>query len=481
MAVLNTKKIKVRFAPSPTGFLHIGGLRTALYNWLFARKYKGKLILRIEDTDQTRLVKGAVENILESLSWYGLDYDEGPVFQSKQFSVYKEYADQLVKGGHAYYCFCSQQRLDELRKFQEANKFAPKYDGFCRNLSEKEIKEKIAKNIPYVIRLKVPEEGSIEFIDIIKGKVIFENKNIDDQVLIKSDGFPTYHLANVVDDHEYKITHIIRGDEWLSSTPKHVLLYQAFGWTYPKFAHLPIILAPDRSKLSKRYGAVSALEYRDLGYLPEAVLNFIALLGWNPGTEQEVFSKSELIKNFDLKNVNKSSAIFDLKKLDWLNGFYIRSLEINNLVDYCLPFLKAKKVRRDYLLKVIKLFQERLHRLDEIENLANFFFKKKLNYSPTILIPKKFDKDFTLKILELTYKKIKEIDEKDFKVKNIKKIFEEFIKKNNLNNMIVLWPLRVALSGKEASPDVFDIMEVLGKDNIVSRLVDSIRWLKEIQ
>lgn len=477
----NKKEIKVRFAPSPTGFLHIGSLRTALYNWLFARKYKGKLILRIEDTDQTRLVKGAVENILESLSWYGLDYDEGPIFQSKRFSVYKEYADQLVKEGHAYHCFCSQQRLDELRKFQEANKLAPKYDGFCRNLSEKKIKEKIAKNAPYVIRLKVPEEGSVEFEDIIKGKVIFENKNIDDQVLIKSDGFPTYHLANVVDDNESKISHVIRGDEWLSSTPKHILLYQAFGWMVPEFAHLPIILAPDRSKLSKRHGATSALEYKNLGYLSEAVLNFIALLGWNPGTDREVFSKNELIENFDLKNVNKSSAIFDFKKLDWLNGFYIRSLNTDKLVEYCLPFLKIKKVKKDYLKRVIKLFQERLHRLDEIENLADFFFKKKLNYSPAILIPKKFDKDFTLKTLELTLHKLEDVDEKDFQAKKLKKIFEEFIKKNNLNNMIVLWPLRVALTGKEASPDVFDIMEVLGKDNVVSRVVDGVRWLKEIQ
>lgn len=475
-----SEKVCVRFAPSPTGFLHLGSLRTALFDWLFARKYQGKFILRIEDTDKERYVKGALENMMEALQWYGLDFDEGPIFQSKRLEIYKKFSHELVKKGKAYFCFCSSERLEELRKLQVANKQPPKYDGHCRIYSASEIKKRLEANEPHVIRLKVPLEGQTEFDDVIYGHISVENKNIDDQVLLKSDGYPTYHLANVVDDHEQGITHVIRAEEWLPSTPKHILLYQAFGWRLPKFVHLPMVLGKDRSKLSKRHGAVSALEYKNLGYLPEAVLNFIALLGWNPKTEKEVFTSEELIKEFDLDKVNKASAVFDREKLDWFNGYYIRKTKLDKLVELCLPFISYKKINKTSLKKIISLFQERMRKLSEINDLASFFFVRKLKYETGILIPKKFDKDFTSEVLTKTYDFIKEIKKEDFKAKKLKNQFEQFIQKNNYNNTIVLWPLRVAVTGKEASPGVFEVMDVLEKETVLERLGEALTNLKNM-
>jgi len=475
-----SKKVCVRFAPSPTGFLHIGGLRTALFNWLFVKKNKGKFILRIEDTDRERIVSGAVENIIEALKWYGLDFDEEPVFQSKRLEIYKKKAHELVKRGKAYYCFCSEKRLEEQRKLQVVNKQAPKYDGHCRTLCEDEVKNKMASHQTHIIRLKVPEEGSTEFDDVVYGHITVENKNIDDQVLLKSDGYPTYHLANVVDDYEEGITHVIRAEEWLPSTPKHTLLYQAFGWPMPKFVHLPMVLGIDRSKLSKRHGAISALEYKKRGYLPEAVLNFIALLGWNPKTNQEIFTREELVKEFNLDKINKASAIFDLEKLDWLNGYYIRKLDLDKLTDLCSEYIDDKKVKKDYLKKIVVLFRERMRQLSEIKELASFFFEEKLKYNPEILVPSKIDKDFTLTILTLTADFVREIKEDDFEAKKLKLLFEQFIQKNSFNNNIVLWPLRVAITGKEASPGVFEVMEVLGKDVILTRVGEALNNLKKI-
>lgn len=479
MAKINAK-VCVRFAPSPTGYLHIGSLRTALFSWLFARKHQGRFILRIEDTDRERIVSGAVENIIEALKWYGLDYDEGPVFQSKRLEIYKKKAHELVKRGKAYYCFCSEKRLEEQRQLQMANRQAPKYDGHCRTLSEDEVKNKIASHQTHIIRLKVPEEGSTEFDDVVYGHITVENKNIDDQVLMKSDGYPTYHLANVVDDYEEGITHVIRAEEWLPSTPKHVLLYQAFVWPMPKFVHLPMVLGKDRSKLSKRHGALSALEYKKKGYLPEAVLNFIALLGWNPKTNQEIFTREELVKEFDLDKVNKASGIFDLEKLDWLNGYYIRKLDLDRLTDLCLEYINDKKVKKDYLKKIVALFQGRMRQLSQISELASFFFEEKLEYNPEILVPSKIDKDFTLTILILTANFVREIKEDDFETKKLKLLFEHFIQKNNLNNTVVLWPLRVAITGKEASPGVFEVMEVFAKDKVLARVGEAVENLKKM-
>ena len=473
-------KVCVRFAPSPTGFLHIGSLRTALFNWLFAKKNSGKFILRIEDTDRERYVEGAVENIIEALKWYGLDFDEGPIFQSKRLGIYQKYADELVKKGKAYYCFCSPARLDELRKLQIANKEAPKYDGHCRTLSEIKVRHRLAKKEPHVIRLKVPGEGNAEFDDIIYGHISVENKNIDDQVLLKSDSYPTYHLANVVDDHEQKVTHVIRAEEWLPSTPKHILLYNAFSWSLPQFAHLPMVLGNDRSKLSKRHGARAALEYKKMGYLPDALINFIALLGWNPKTNQEIFDREELIKEFDLDKINKASAVFDLVKLDWFNGYYIRKIKLDKLTDLCLPFIRYRKINKIYLSKAIGLFQERMKNLSEINDLGSFLFEERIKYDAKILVPKKFDSDFTLEVLQSTLEFLKGIKKEDFGTASLKYLFEDFIQKKNYNNTIVLWPLRVAITGKEASPGVFEVMEVMGKDKVLARVGEAVENLKKM-
>jgi glutamyl-tRNA synthetase len=470
--------IRVRFAPSPTGMLHIGGMRTALFNWLFARHHGGKFILRIEDTDRSRFVEGATENIIEALHWYGLDFDEGPIFQSKRTEIYKKYIDELIKQGNAYHCFCSSERLEELRKIQITNKQAPRYDGHCRNLSPEEVEQKIKAGESHVIRLKVPLEGTTSFDDVIYGHIEVENKNIDDQVLMKSDGFPTYHLANVVDDHEMEITHVIRAEEWLPSTPKHILLYKFFNWTLPQFSHIPMVLGTDRSKLSKRHGATAALEYRELGYLPEAVLNFIAFLGWNPKTEKEFFSTEELINEFDLAKINRAAAIFDLTKLDWLNGLYIRKMNLADLTKACLPFL-GEYANSENLEKIIGLFQERLKKLSEIKELVAFFFEEKLVYDPNILIPKKKTKEETINALEFTIKKVESLNESDFTEEKLKNIFTDFVKDKALNNTIVLWPLRVGVTGREASPGVFEVIAILGKQKTYERMQEALEALKK--
>ncbi|MBU0964497.1 glutamate--tRNA ligase [Patescibacteria group bacterium] len=476
------KNVKVRFAPSPTGFLHIGGLRTALFNWLWARKHNGKFILRIEDTDQARYVEGAVDNIKEALAWYGLDFDEEPIFQSKQLSKYEFFLQQLIEAGKAYYCFCSQERLDELRKLQTINKQASKYDGKCRSLTEEEIKKKLSDNEPHVIRLKVPQTGVTEFDDIIYGHISVDNKNIDDQILLKSDGYPTYHLANVIDDYEQKISHVIRAEEWLPSTPKHILLYEAFNWSKPVFAHLPIVLGPDKSKLSKRHGAVAALKYKELGYLPEVILNFIALLGWNPKTEKEIFTREELINEFDLNKVNKSSAVFNITKLDWLNAQYIRN-NIENL-DQVIKEKYKKITGHDWpqsekqFNKVLAISAQRMTRLDDFVQESAIFTAGELEYESKILIPKQETRESTIKSLELSKVTIKNIEEKNFTETALKDKFKQIIASNSLNNKVVLWPLRVAITGLEKSPGVFEVMEVLGKDKVIKRVEKAITSLQ---
>ncbi|KKS56527.1 MAG: Glutamate-tRNA ligase [Candidatus Magasanikbacteria bacterium GW2011_GWA2_42_32] len=447
------KKVRVRFAPSPTGFLHVGSLRTALYNFLFARQKGGDFILRIEDTDRTRLVDGATECLLKILTTAGLDWDEGPMsngkekgkfgpyIQSERTKIYKKYAEKLIEKGQAYHCFCSAERLEKLRETQQANKLPTMYDGLCRSLDKSVIAKSLKENQPHVIRLTVPKEGNTNFNDVVRGAVAFENKLIDDQVLVKSDGFPTYHLANVVDDHLMEITDVIRGEEWLSSTPKHILLYQAFGWTPPRFAHIPLLLNPDKSKLSKRQGDVAAEDYLKKGYLPEALINFVALLGWNPGTEQEIFSLPELIKYFDITKVQKAGAVFNVEKLNWMNGEYIKKMAVDELVKKCLPYLKdanydLDKIGKEKLEKIVRLEQERMKKLTDLPLAVEFFFKEP-QYDAKILVWKKS--------LEL-------------------------IEKENLANGPTLWPMRVALSGREASPGPFAIAGILGKGETIKRL-----------
>jgi len=474
-------RVCLRFAPSPTGFLHIGGLRTALFNWLFARKNKGKFILRIEDTDKERYVEGAVDNIIEALKWYGLDFDAGPIFQSKRIDIYKKHAEQLVEQGKAYYCFCSQKRLDEVRKIQQANRQATKYDGLCRKLEPSEVKKKIEAGEPSVIRLKVPVEGVTAFDVITYAHISVNNTELEDQILLKSDGYPTYHLANVVDDHEEGITHVVRAEEWLPSTPKHILLYKAFNWSPPYFAHLPMVLGTDRAKLSKRHGAVAALEYKNLGYLPEAVLNFIALLGWNPKTEKEIFTREELIKEFDLAKVNKASAIFNIEKLDWLNGQYIKKMKIDDFITTVTSFIEVKPEDQEVFKKLIVLFQDRMKRFTDITDLVLPYMEAEPVYDPILLVPKGVTKEETIRVLKLILEKLKVIGLKEYlKKESLKPIFEEFIRKNKLSNKVVLWPLRVAISGgQEKSLGVFELMETYGKSTVIDKVEKALEKLKK--
>lgn len=345
-----TKEIRTRFAPSPTGYLHVGGLRSALYNYLFARKMGGKLLLRVEDTDRTRLVEGAIENFIEVFDWLGIYFDESPVVggphapyvQSERLNFYTKATRTLADKGHAYVCFCTSERLEQVRVDQQARSLPPMYDKHCRKLSKDEVDSRIAAGEPYVWRMAVPDNEVVEVHDIIRGDVNFETSTIDDQVLMKSDGYPTYHLANVVDDHDMRISHVIRGEEWLPSTPKHVLLYRFFGWTPPQFAHLPLLLNPDRSKMSKRSGDVAVEAYRDKGILPGALLNFVALLGWHPQDEREFFTLEELVNEFSLERVNKAGAVFDQAKLRWMNTEYLARFTHDEMWDGVAPYLPSE-------------------------------------------------------------------------------------------------------------------------------------------
>ena len=392
--------VRVRFAPSPTGFLHIGSLRTALYNYLFARRHHGVCILRIEDTDRTRFVEGAIEEQIASLKWAGVTFDEGPhvggqhgpYTQSERFDLYRQYGMQLVENGTAYYAFDSAQELDDMRARQQNAGIAPKYDrSTMRNqytLGEAETRRVLDEGADHVIRLKVPLDEEIRFHDDVRGDVVVHGREIDDQVLLKSDGFPTYHLANVVDDHLMEITHVIRGEEWLPSTPKHILLYRAFGWEPPTFAHLPLLLNPDRSKMSKRHGDVMVTDFIKKGYFPESLVNYVSLCGWNPGTEQELFSHDELIAAFSLERVSKAGAIFDYRKLDWMNSEYLKAGNPETYADQILPDLAQMGytyIDRDFVAKVITLLRERVTFLKDIGTFGDYLFGDTLaNVDPTV-------------------------------------------------------------------------------------------------
>lgn len=380
---------RVRFAPSPTGFLHIGSLRTALYNYLFAKKHGGTCALRIEDTDRTRLVEGAIEEQIASLKWAGVEFDEGPHIggdfgpytQSERFDRYREHATLLINNGTAYYAFDTSEELDAMRKRQQDAGIAPKYDrSSMRNqftLGEEETKRLLEENALHVVRLTVPQFEEIRFKDAVRGDVVVAGREVDDQVLLKSDGFPTYHLANVVDDHQMGISHVIRGEEWLPSTPKHILLYRAFGWEAPVFAHLPLLLNPDRSKMSKRHGDVMVSDYKDKGYFPEALVNYVALCGWNPGSEQEVFSMDQLIESFSLERVSKAGAIFDFKKLNWMNTEYIKSLDPKNMAKELAPLLAERQfayTNPEFVAGVITLLRERVTFLNDIVEFGDYLF-----------------------------------------------------------------------------------------------------------
>ena len=401
-------EVRVRFAPSPTGFVHIGSLRTALYNYLFAKKMGGKYILRVEDTDRTRLVDGAIENMLNAMKWAGVNHDEGvmlddngnvvqkgeygPYIQSERLDIYQQYIKELLDSGKAYYCFCTKERLDEVREKQKEAGETPRYDGHCRDLTQEEIDAKIAAGEPYVIRLKLPENHVIRFTDLVRGETEFNTNDLDDQVLIKTDGFPTYHFAVVVDDHLMKITHVIRGEEWVSSTPKHVYLYEAFGWEAPKFVHLPNILNKEKKKLSKRQGDVAVEDFKKKGYLPEGLVNYVALVGWSPEENKEIFSMEELEQAFSIERVSKSGGVFDTEKLNWVNQHYMKDGDDDVLTKLAIPFIveagyvtaEEAEEKYDFLKSIVSLLKEKLHFVKEITDHISIFFgdKVKVELSP---------------------------------------------------------------------------------------------------
>ena len=488
-----TTTVRTRFAPSPTGFPHVGNIRTALFAWLFARHHGGSFIVRIEDTDVAREVEGAVEAILDSLRWLGLDWDEGPevggkygpYFQSQRRELYQKAAQRLIAQGDAYHCYCSPQRLDEMRKEQMKRKQPPGYDRHCRDLSEAERAQKEAGGITPVVRFRTPLEGQTGFTDLIWGELRFENSTLDDLVLLKSDGYPTYHLANVVDDHEMEITHVIRAEEWLSSTPRHVLLYRALGYELPQYAHQPMLLGPDRSKLSKRHGAVSINEFKEQGYLPEAMLNFLALLGWSLDDRTEIMSRQEVIDNLSLERISRNAAIFNREKLDWMNGVYIRGLSLEDFTWQVMPFLDRdlpKAVKRplpvDYVRQMMPLIQERAKTLAEVPGLVGFFFAEELEYDAPLLIGKNMDKKSATRALEAARKKLAEV--KIFDEESLEAWLRPLAVELGLKTGQLFGTLRVATTGQTAAPPLFQTMVVLGKARCVRRVdaaLDKIRTL----
>ncbi len=471
---------RVRFAPSPTGYLHIGGLRTALYNYLFAKNLNGKIILRIEDTDRKRFVEGAVENLLETLSWAGIEFDEGleiggesaPYFQSQRLDIYKKYAEELISKDKAYYCFCTPERIKTLREKQQEQKLPQaKYDKLCLNLSKEEIDDNLNSDVTKVVRLNVNPDQKIIFDDVIRGRVEFDSNNIDDQVLIKSDGFPTYHLANVVDDHLMGITHIIRGEEWLSSTPKHVLLYDYLGWEKPVFAHLPLLLNPDKSKLSKRQGDVAVEDYRDKGFLKEALINFVALLGWNSGDEQEFFTMEELINKFTLERVHKAGAVLNVEKLNWLNAEHLRSKPKEELLlmlkdELVKSYYKDKILDDDYLLLIIEAMKPRVSFVNEFITTCTYFYAEPTEYDESVI--KKIWKEDTPEQLIKLRDNIVQLDNP------VKEDFENALTKTaeelNVGKGKLIHPVRLALSGIGTGPGVYDLLFIIGKDKSIERI-----------
>lgn len=443
--------VRVRFAPSPTGIPHIGNTRTALFNYLFARHNSGKFILRIEDTDRARLVPGSLEKILEILKIVGIHWDEGPYIQSERLAIYKKYALELVKKDAAYRCYCSPERLKTLRGHG--------YDRHCLGLPP--------KKTPYVIRLKVPQTGETGWQDLIQNQIVFKNQLLDDQVLLKSDGFPTYHLAVVVDDHLMKISHILRGAEWISSTPKHILLFRAFGWPVPQIGHFPIILGPDKSKLSKRHGAKSILDYQAEGYLPEALNTFMAYLGWSYQDNSQILSLEELIKLFDIQHLHQTNAIFDIKKLDYFNAKLIRQMSIPKLLQLIKPFLKFK-LPNEKLNKIIPLIQERLVKLDEVNDLIEYFIVPPKTNTKALLLESNLSAAGTKKYLQQVSQAVDSLS--DWSVASLEEKLHDLQTSLGLKPRPAFMTIRLAVTGRPATPPLFDVLYILGKNEVIQRL-----------
>jgi nondiscriminating glutamyl-tRNA synthetase len=482
--------VRVRFAPSPTGYVHIGGLRTALYNYLFAKKNDGKYIMRIEDTDQTRYVEGALENLIEAMEWAGVTHDEGPFLdngeivekgeygpyiQSDRLDLYKEHVQQLIDEGKAYYCFCSKERLEEVREVQKAQGKVTRYDGFCRGIDPEEAQKRVDNGEEHVVRLKLPANKEITFNDVVRGEVTVNTNDLDDQVLMKSDGYPTYHLAVIVDDHYMKISHIIRGEEWLPSTPKHVYLYEAFGWEAPQYVHLPNILNKDRKKLSKRHGDVAVEDFRQKGYLPEGLVNYISLVGWNPEDNEEIMTMDELIEKFSLERVSKSSGVFDVDKLNWVNSHYIKQMDLDELTKKCIPYFIEEGIidedgvegHYEWLKKIVKTAQESMDYLAQITSHAEIFLGEEVTLEDDNA-KEMIELDHVPAMLNVFNRLIQAQDTLDADFN--KKIFKMVQKETGVKGKNLYMPIRIALTGLNHGPEMVDVIEILGKNLIDQRI-----------
>ena len=487
--------VRVRFAPSPTGYFHVGGARTALYNWLFARHHGGRFILRIEDTDRSRYQPEALPDLLESLRWLGWWWDEGPevggdhgpYYQSDRVHTYQEYAEQLVRDGKAYRCYCSAERLAALREEQRRTHQSPGYDRHCRTLSQSQIADYQVQGIRPVVRLAVPMEGATSFVDLLRGPIVVDNRQLDDLVLLKSDGFPTYHLANVIDDHLMQISHIMRGEEWLSSVPKHVLLYQAFGWEMPIQAHLPTILDPSgKGKLSKRKKKLAdgrqmltyVHEFRQEGYLPEALTNFLALVGWSYDGEREYFGRAELTQLFDLTKVSKASSAFSYDKLEHMNATYIRELGYNDLAGRLMSVYRGAGLSPNIntVVEIVPLVRERLRTLNDVVPLTDFLFASDLTYASELLIPKRMDRASTLAVLRASEAALAGLAA--FDEETLESTLRETSASLDLKEREFFGCLRSAITGKVVSPPLFGSLAILGREAVLRRLRGAVSYLE---
>lgn len=473
---------RVRFAPSPTGEPHLGTLRTAIFNWLFARNTGGKFIIRIEDTDQSRKVENASEHMLQAMEWLGVDWDEGPYYQSERLELYTEVINQLLQSENAYRCYCSPEELAKVREKQQQLKQIHGYNRNCRNLSNIEKQNHESNGDKSVVRFAMPLEGTTEFTDLVKSKVSFKNNLLDDCIILKSDKFPTYHLANVIDDHSMNITHVLRAEEWLSSTPRHIQIYKALNWTIPKFAHLPMILAPDKSKLSKRHGATSVLEYMRQGYLPEAMFNFLTLLGWSLDDKTDIISTPDITKHFTIERISKSAAIFNSEKLDWINGVYIRQLKPDVLAEILLEYWKNNPVKdipnlleKSYLTKIVPLIQKRLKTLDDASPLISFFFKDEVTYITSDLIQKNMTSKKTKHALQEILSILKTMN--TFDATTIEQNLRNLVDQSGIKSGQLFGTLRVATTGLNVAPPLFETMEILGQARTIISVKNAIKKL----
>jgi glutamyl-tRNA synthetase len=466
--------VRLRFAPSPTGALHIGSVRTTLYNYLFARQREGTLILRVEDTDQDRLVAGAIDSIYDGLRWLGISSNEGPqeggpyapYVQSERLPLYQKHAQELIDKGAAYYCFCSKERLAALRAEQEARHEITRYDRHCRNIPPAEAAGR-AKTEPHVVRLKVPDEGVLSIEDLVHGHIEWQANTVEDQVILKSDGFPTYHLAVVIDDHVMGITHIMRGDEWMASVPKHLLIYRAFGWDVPPMAHVPSVLGPDGKKLSKRHGSTAVSQFREDGYLPEALINYLALIGWSPGTEDEIFSIDDLIRVWKIEQVQSAGGKWDKERLDYFNGVWIRKLSADELVRRLEPFVPAEW-DREMLKNIAPHVQERMKTLKEAAEQIRFLFTDDIGYDSKLLIPKKSDRVSTAEALVQSRAALADIE--PFTADSIRPALEGLAEELGWTRKDLNGTIRMAVTGRQVGPPLYESLEVLGKAKSLKRI-----------